>query len=117
MPVKTRAEMAKAFNEEGEQMGLKKDTLQKLIGEDIDTSSILRLCSDQDINAFHFSRGQTLVVKQWVSILNCEEISAETPPLKHRKPAMLRYTTFWARWRLQWTPEGAPPPTLSVSLC
>ena len=80
MPVKTRAEMAKAFNEEGEQLGLKKDTLQQLIGEDIDSSSILRLCSDLDIDAFHFSRGQTLVVKQWVALLNCEEIAAETPP-------------------------------------
>ena len=76
----TRSEMAKAFTEEGEQMGLKKDTIQKLVAEDIDTSDILRLCSEQDIDEFRFSRGQTLVLKHWVTLLNCEDVASVNPP-------------------------------------
>ena len=88
MPVMTRSEMAKAFTEEGEQMGLKKDTVQKLVSEDIDTSDILRLCSVQDIDEFRFSKGQTLVLKQWVSLLNCADVASVNPP-SETSPARL----------------------------
>ena len=96
-------------------MGLKNDTIQKLVSEDIDTSDILRLCSVQDIDEFRFSRGQTLVLKQWVTLLNCEDVAPVNPPSETSETSEVSYTTSWARWRLQLTPEEAPPPPLSVS--
>ena len=79
MPV-TRSDRAKAFTEEGEKLGLRKETMVKLCGEDIDTSDILRLCSPADIDDFQLSKGQTLVLKQWITLLNSEDVASVCDP-------------------------------------
>ena len=78
----TRSEMAKAFTEEGDRMGLKKETILQLVGDDIDTSDILCLCSAKDIEDLKLSRGQTLVLKHWVAQLNGEDdVSTPNPTI------------------------------------
>ena len=72
MPV-TRSDRVKAFPEDGEKIGLKQDTITKLVGQDIDTVDILRLCSLADIADFQLSMGQTLVLQQWVTQLNAKD--------------------------------------------
>ena len=78
--VLTRSEQTKAFAKEGEEMGLKKETIAKLVAEDIDTCAILCLCSSVDIDELQLSRGQTLVLKQWLSHLTLEEEVPAAPP-------------------------------------
>ena len=77
--VLTRSEMAKAFTKEGEAKGLKMETLQRLAADDIDTCAVLCLCSLSDIDQLHLSKGQSLVVKQWVSLLNTKAAASTAP--------------------------------------
>ena len=79
MPV-TRPDKVKAFTEEGEKMGLKKETMLKLCGEDIDTSDILRLCTSADIDEFQLSKAQTLVLEQWTTLLNGDDVASVGDP-------------------------------------
>ena len=72
--------MAKAFAKDGDDMGLKNETVQFLVAADIDTSAILGLCSAEDIDQFQLSKGQTLVVKHWVSCLTTEDVGSAAPP-------------------------------------
>ena len=72
--------MTKAFTKDGEDMGLKKGTLQKLAAEDIDTCFVLGLCSPSDIDQLHLTKGQSLLVKQWVSLLNTPSAAAAAAP-------------------------------------
>ena len=63
MPV-TRSDKVKAFTEDGEKIGLKKENITKLCGQDVDTVDILRLCSPSDIDDFQLSKGQSFVLQQ-----------------------------------------------------
>ena len=85
--VLTRSDLAKAFAKDGDEMGLKKDTIQLLVAADIDTSAILGLCSPEDIDKFSLSTGQTLVVKHWVSCLNAEDVGTVAPPSVTSQPS------------------------------
>ena len=79
MPV-TRSKKVKAFTEEGEKIGLKKETIAKLCGQDVDTVDILRLCSSSDIDDFQLSKDQSLVLQQWIAQLSAEDAASSTAP-------------------------------------
>ena len=75
MPV-TRSDKVKTFTEDGEKIGLKKETITKLCEQDIDTVDILRLCSSSDVDDFQLSKGQSLVLQQWIDHLNTNDIAS-----------------------------------------
>ena len=75
----TRSDKVKAFTEDGEKIGLKKETITKLCGQDVDTVDILRLCSSADIEDFQLSKGQSLVLQQWIRQLNDDTASMSDP--------------------------------------
>ena len=49
--------------------GIKKDTITKLLQEDIDSEDVVALLSEDDIKALSLSTGQTLVLLRWASSL------------------------------------------------
>ena len=75
LPV-TRSDKVKTFTEDGEKIGLKKETITKLCEQDIDTVDILRLCSSSDVDDFQLSKGQSLVLQQWIDHLNTDDIAS-----------------------------------------
>ena len=57
----------KTFREEAEAAGLKKETIQKLCAQDIDTLEVLGLMSDDHVSELELSRGQSLLLQKWVA--------------------------------------------------
>ena len=49
--------------------GIKKETIARLLQEDIDSEDVVALLSEDDIKALSLSTGQTLVMLRWVSSL------------------------------------------------
>ena len=74
----TRSQKVKAFTEEADKVGLKKESIAKLTGQDVDTVEILKLCSGSDVTDFALSKGQTLVLLQWIRQLCVDETSSES---------------------------------------
>ena len=83
----TRSEKAKAFTTEGEKTGLKQETMVKLCGEDIISTDILRLCSIADVNDLQLSKGQSLVLLQWIAFLNVEDAASVAALSQTSQPA------------------------------
>ena len=49
--------------------GIKKETIAKLLQDDIDSEDVVALLSEDDVKALSLSTGQTLVMLRWVSSL------------------------------------------------
>ena len=75
MPI-TRSDKVKAFAEEADKVGLKKEAISKLCAQDIDTIEVLRLCSVSDVTDLALSKGQTLVLLQWIRQLSVDETAS-----------------------------------------
>jgi len=63
----TRAEELKAFKDEAEKMGLKKESVTKLVDKDIDSLAVIPLLRESDIAAISLSTGQMLLLSHWVT--------------------------------------------------
>ena len=72
MPV-TKAEELKAIKDEAEKMGLKKETVAKLVDQDIDSLAVVTLLREGDIAAISLSTGQMLLLSRWVLTLHDAE--------------------------------------------
>ena len=70
----TRAQKLKLFNDSAEQAGLKKDTITKLVAQDLDSMDVLRLVSNDDIGHLELSRGQTLLLTELVKDLKLQRL-------------------------------------------
>ena len=52
---------------------LKKDTITRLLKDDIDSEEVVAMLSDADIKALLFSTGQTILLRRWVKTLSTGE--------------------------------------------
>ena len=57
------------FRSKAEAAGLKKETITKLIRDDIDSEDVVSLLSADDVKSLVLSTGQTLVLKRWIQTL------------------------------------------------
>ena len=90
MPPVTRAE---EFKDEAEKMGLKKETVAKMVDQDIDSLAVVVLLREGDIAAISLTVGQMLLLTRWVVTLHgteptpSESVSGkETPGLQDQSP-------------------------------
>ena len=74
-------EKTKTFRDVAGQAGLKKATIDKLVGEDFDTTDVIKLMTDADIEDLGVSRGQTRTLEVWVKSLR-----TPTPPENSSEP-------------------------------
>ena len=61
------------FRQKAEAAGLKKDTITRLLKDDIDSEEVVAMLSDADIKALLFSTGQTILLRRWVKTLSTGE--------------------------------------------
>ena len=73
----TRAGKMTAFKDDADKMGLKKDTVAKLIDSDIDSVDILAMLRESDITSLGLSMGQTIILRQWVQSLQTTASSSQ----------------------------------------
>ena len=73
---------AVAFMEEAEAMGMLEETVSKMVNQDIDSLSVVRLLREADISALSLSTGQRLLLTRWVSALRGLE-SVPSEPVSH----------------------------------
>ena len=76
---------AVAYMEEAQMMGLKEDTVSKMMDQDIDSLSVVALLREADISALSLSTGQRLLLTRWASVLRGLE-SAPSEPASHKLP-------------------------------
>ena len=69
----TRAEELKVFKDEAEKMGLKKETVAKMVDQDIDSLAVIALLREGDIAGISLSTGQRLLLSRWVVTLHDTE--------------------------------------------
>ena len=66
-----------AFTEEAQTMGLKEETVGKMVDQDIDSLSVVGLLREADILALSLSTGQRLLLARWVSGLRDASVPSE----------------------------------------
>ena len=63
----------KAFKTEAERIGLKEETVCKMVDQDIDSLSVVVLMREADISALSLSIGQMLLWSRWLVTLHDAE--------------------------------------------
>ena len=67
------ADELKAFKDEAEKMGIKKESVVKMLDQDIDSLAVIALLREGDIAAISLSTGQMLLLSRWVDTLHGTE--------------------------------------------
>ena len=73
----TRADRVKAFKDEAELAGLKKESVAKMIDADVDSLEVVCLLQESTIEQIGLMMGQSLLLTKWVSELK----SIPSPPV------------------------------------
>ena len=67
------ADELKAFKDEAENRGLKKESVAKMVDQDIDSLAVIALLREGDIVVISLSTGQMLLLSRWVVTLHDTE--------------------------------------------
>ena len=67
------ADELKAFQDEAENRGLKKESVAKMVDQDIDSLAVIALLREGDIAAISLTIGQMLLLSRWVDTLHGTE--------------------------------------------
>ena len=83
----TRADRVKAFKDEAELAGLKKESVAKMIDADVDSLEVVCLLQESTIEQIGLTMGQSLLLTKWVSELK----APPSPPVSDAGSTQLQH--------------------------